>query len=89
MVRSPKPSADAFTDAMSMLERFRDDICACSDTPCIEQVTKEISKWGETMAKQADPARKPTPEETRRMTEISRQLTECMSRAMSAGPPTP
>lgn len=65
--------------------RFKDDICACNDMPCVEKVTGEMTKWGTEASKRIDDQHKPTPAETRRMTEIAKQLTDCMSRTLSNG----
>lgn len=75
-------------EAMLAMEKFRDQMCACSDQACAQQVSEGMTKWSQEIAANwHGEFPRPTEEDTRRMAEITRRMTDCMTRAMSASPP--
>lgn len=73
--------------AMKAMEDFRDKICACKDTPCVQGVSDAMAKWSQDMAKNNEEPPKMSEEETKRATEIGEQMGTCMQKAMAASPP--
>jgi hypothetical protein len=68
----------------------RDDMCACSDKQCTDQVMAEFMRWA-TEWSQAHPDREKqfSSDEQAQLNESVRALTECMSRVHSGGGLTP
>ena len=77
-------------EAFAMMEKFRDQMCACADSTCAQGVADAMSKWSQEMAKEQQEPVRASEEETKRMAGITTKMVECMTRAMNAGsPPTP
>lgn len=74
--------APSMAQQIAQLGQFRNEMCACQDAACAQQVSEQMTRWSQ----QAAPA-KPTDDEARQMAEIARQLTDCMTRAMGATQP--
>lgn len=96
------PPADAAAPARGMaaafakLDEFTAQMCRCHDATCAQQVSEDMTRWSEQMARE-DPhgtAFKPTDEEMKRMSDVTRRLVDCMTKAMAVGsgsmaPPAP
>lgn len=98
--RAPPPPADAAAPAppkprsetdrmMAKMGEFRDAFCKCSDTPCAQRVSDEMSRWAQQQEKH-DEAPKMSEADMQQATEISQQMSACMMKAMqgsgSGGP---
>ena len=71
--------------AMQTMARFRDEMCACTDTPCAQRVADAMTTWSQKVATEmGDTPPKLTEEENRRATELGMQMGECMQKAMGA-----
>jgi hypothetical protein len=75
--------------AMKAMEDFRDKICACKDTPCVQGVSDEMAKWSQDMAKNSEEPPRMSEEETKRATEIGEEMGKCMQKAMGTATPSP
>jgi hypothetical protein len=72
-------------DAIAKMGEFKDKMCACSDTACAQNVSDEMAKWSQQMAKYPGGSPKMTDEETKRATQIGEDMGRCMQKAMGAG----
>lgn len=77
-----RPSGD-FKHPMVMMERFKDEMCACKDAKCAQGVADEMTKWSQEMAKELDDPPKMSDEDTKRATAIGEEMGKCMQVAMS------
>jgi hypothetical protein len=76
-----------FAEAMKKMSEFKDKMCACKDTKCVQGVSDEMTKWSQEQAKdQRDPPRM-SDEDTKRATAIGEEMGKCMQTAMSAAEP--
>jgi hypothetical protein len=76
--------------AMKMMEQFRDDMCACKDAACAQQVSEVMTEWSLRMSREQRKPPKMTEESVKRATEIGETMGKCMQAAMGASqPPTP
>ncbi len=74
-------------DMLAKQAQFADDMCKCKehDVDCAKKVTDEMTKWGTEMAKNAKPgdAEKVSEEDTKKMMDISKKMTDCSTKAMT------
>jgi hypothetical protein len=87
----PAPAAPA-TDVAAVMAKmtvFRDQLCACSDTPCAERVTGELTRWAQEIAREPRAAQPFTEADTRRIAEISEGFAKCMARISGTGSGSP
>ena len=77
-------SADRAFVAMA---KFRDQMCACTDSPCAQKVADDMTKWGQEEAKNDRDPPKMTEEDTKRFTELGETMGRCMQKAMGGGSP--
>jgi hypothetical protein len=91
----PPPEHSKFDAALEQMRGFVDQMCQCADTACVGQVSNDLTTWAQELSKDPefhDHMDKPTEEESRQAAEITKQLTDCMTRAVAAGvhaPATP
>jgi hypothetical protein len=81
-------------DALSKMTEFKDKMCACKTPACATDVTNEMTKWSQSVPKeQGDKAAAMSPEETKKFTAISEELSKCSADAAKVAvpeaPPTP
>jgi hypothetical protein len=92
-VASPRhspPPRDDFDLAMDKMVEFRDEMCACSDVACAQQVADEMTKWAQEEAKLVDAVGgQMTEERTKRATAIGEEMGNCMQKAMAGPAPPP
>lgn len=69
-------------DALKKLEEFKNKVCECKDKDCAEKVTKEMAEWGE---KNKDSMKDSAPDKEmlEKGAEITKQMTECMTKLMT------
>jgi hypothetical protein len=91
---APITPVDAAVDAepkgmagvLAKMTRFSDDICTCSDRPCVNRVTDEMTRWGQEMAKSMDRnADKPSEADMKQMTVITERMAKCMTATLMQG----
>jgi hypothetical protein len=76
--------------AMRAMQQFSDQMCACKDAPCAQQVADDMTKWSQQMAREHPDPPQMTEESTRRAMAIGEKMGQCMQTAMAASqPPTP
>ena len=64
---------------------FTDKMCACKDAKCAQEVSDQMTKWGQEQAKEQTEPPKMTEEQTKQATELGEQMGNCMTKAMGAG----
>jgi hypothetical protein len=83
-----KKDSSAETEAsIAKLGEFRDQVCACTDKACADRVTADLTAYGEERAR-AKTART-TPEQRKKMLEISQAYGACMSKLSTPAPEAP
>ncbi len=78
------PSA---ASAMAALTKFKDQMCLCKDSACAQQVSEDMTKWGQEMAKDDRVPAKFSDEETKELTAVGEAMGHCMQKAMGGGTP--
>jgi hypothetical protein len=76
-------------DALAAMTSFADQMCACHDQPCAEQVNDRMMAWGQQMAKQVDQAHATTQDEARRIAAIAERFSRCLTAIAQGAPATP
>lgn len=71
-------------DLIEQLDRFAEDMCACSDKTCADTVTQEMTRWSTEITTQY-PDLKPTDDEMQEATKVTEKLSKCMMQAMGYG----
>jgi hypothetical protein len=71
-------------EALSKLEGFKNQICACKDKACAEKVSEEMTKWGEEFQKN-NKDKEPSKEQMEKAAKITEELGECMTKLMTGG----
>ena len=80
----PTPKPDPFGDLIVEFDDYVDQLCRCSDSNCATRVATDLQKWGEQMTPELR-GLTPTPEQQKRLTEVSKRFSDCMLKAMQAG----
>ncbi|HEY1556923.1 MAG TPA: hypothetical protein VGF94_18935, partial [Kofleriaceae bacterium] len=72
-------------DVFAKMSDFKDQMCTCKDSACAQKVSDEMMRWGQDWSKDDDEMRnwKPTSEEASRMADITKAMTDCMTKAMT------
>lgn len=83
---APAPAAPSASVVLAKLIEFKDELCACKDTPCTQHVSDAMTKWAEDQAGKPDNGPKPTDEETKQMAAIGERMAACMTAAMATSP---
>ncbi len=78
-------SNNSFADAMSKMEQFETEMCACKDTKCAQKVSDEMAKWSQQMAKGNRVPPKMSDDDVKRATVIGEAMGKCMQKAMGGG----
>lgn len=78
----------AARDAILQMAEFRDDMCACTDKPCVDQVTERMRIWGRMMASRGEAPQR-SPEEKAELAQITEALGKCIAAASPAPPHAP
>ena len=85
--RPPVQERSTIADAIARLGEFADDMCACKDRACADQVSQDMTRWSTEMSRDHDEL-KPTEEEMEEATKVTERLSKCMVTAMGLGAPT-
>jgi hypothetical protein len=67
-------------DAVAMMSKFTDSMCACKDKACAEGVQKDMAEAAAKMSKDAQPS----PDDMKKMQEMAQKFGDCMAKATSA-----
>jgi hypothetical protein len=76
-------------DALSKMTEFKDKMCACKTPACATDVTNEMTKWSQSVPKEHGDKAAMSPEETKKLTAISEELSKCSADAAKVAVPTP
>jgi len=80
-------------EAMKKMTEFKDQMCACKDTACAQQVSDVMTKWGQQEAQDMAEPPKMTEEDTKKFAQVGEDMGKCMQKAMGGGgdmlPPQP
>ncbi|MEO6772640.1 MAG: hypothetical protein ABI467_06405 [Kofleriaceae bacterium] len=71
--------------AMSAMTKFRDEMCACTDSACAQRVSDEMTKWGQEEARNDQNPPKMTEDDVKRFTRLGEIMGTCMQKAMGGG----
>ena len=83
-----KLGGSAMDMAMAKMNEFGDAMCQCKDSACAQHVSDEMTKWGQEESRSHDwDDFKPTEEDAKKMADITKRMTDCMTKAMGAGTP--
>lgn len=85
-VAEAAPPSSRAERAMAKMEELAGKMCACTEAQCARQVSDEMTRWSQEMAKEVEnePV-KMSEEDMKRATEIGTRMGECMQTAMNAG----
>ncbi len=67
--------------------KFTEQMCACKDAACAQQVSDELTKWSQEMARSEREPPRMTEEDSKRAAEIGERMGKCMQVAMGSGLP--
>ena len=81
--RLAQPRHDRTAEAVRQMTRFTDEVCGCTDTACVQQVSEAMAKWGAALAKEDPSPPRLDEATTKQLTEITKRMGSCMMRAMS------
>jgi hypothetical protein len=80
-------------ETMNKMNEFKDQMCACKDTACAQQVSDVMTKWAQEQAQDKAEPPKMSDEDTKKFLEIGEAMGKCMQKAMGGGgdmlPPQP
>jgi hypothetical protein len=80
--RPPCVKADAAC-VIGTFTYFKSKMCACTDKACADAVHNDVTAWGQEMAtRQSEETPKPTEPETKAITDVVNQYSECMVKVM-------
>jgi hypothetical protein len=69
-------------EALVQLEALKTKMCACADRACADRVQNEVEAWSKSVSAKAQVRG----EDVDKVTEITKGLTDCMTRVMKADP---
>jgi hypothetical protein len=75
---------EAVSAAIKMLSEFKDQMCACKDVACANKVSDEMTKWSHEKPQTDAP---PDVESLKQMEDLTKQMTACMTKAMTPATP--
>lgn len=82
VARADARPIDPFDELIDALERFTDDMCACSDPACAQQVSEELTRWSRDMTRRSQEPLKMSEQDQKRSAEIGERMGHCMQKAM-------
>jgi hypothetical protein len=75
---------DTFAEAYAMMSLFTEEMCVCRTGACVEEVSNQMTRWAQAMAREASSQRDtPDEAEVQQFAELGRRMSECMDRAMT------
>ncbi len=77
-----EPDVDDAAVAVQRFEQLTDDMCACRDAKCAQQVSEQMTAWGSKLAKDKHVA-SPDEETQQRMTKLAERMATCMQKALA------
>lgn len=78
---------NSWSHVMKRMAQFKDQMCACKDATCAQQVSDDITKWSQEMTRAQREQPEMTEEDTKQAADIGEQMGKCMMSAMGAGQP--
>lgn len=82
-------SATSGADVVARMGQFRDAMCKCFDKPCADEVTEQMTRWGQELARSGGGTERVTEADTKAMAAVTEEMTQCMVTAMTANPQPP
>jgi hypothetical protein len=84
--RTAQPTpADRAARVLERMTWYTDEMCECSSTACVQQVSDRMARWGAEMSRTAPEPSQLDAATMKRATEISERLGACMMKAMNNG----
>jgi hypothetical protein len=83
---APAVAVDPYSveGAIAMMDEYRSKMCACRDQACAQHVVDAMTAWGREASKHDGNDLKPTEAQVRRISGLTKDLTDCMAKLMSA-----
>lgn len=78
-----------FAALIGKMTEFKNRFCACTDAKCAEQVSNDLTAWGQEIQKTMPEPPKFTDEQTKQMAAIGEEMGKCMQKSMGGAPGTP
>jgi hypothetical protein len=73
----PKKSSDPFDEILVQLEKFKTEMCACTDVACADRVSEARREYKKTMRDKLAKGAKPTDEQDRKGKTFESELQAC------------
>jgi hypothetical protein len=77
-----QPDLDAIIVKMGS---FKDKLCACPDSACMEGVSDEMATWGKDLEAKGMMKPQPTDDQAKRVTAITDEMAKCYKRISNMG----
>lgn len=84
--QSTHPQPDRFEQTLKAFAQYTNEICACVDKTCAQAVTDQLTKWGQEMAMKDRELPKPSEDQLKQITEVTKRFSDCLIRAMQDDP---
>jgi len=69
--------------AIAEMTHFRDAMCACKDATCAQQVSDEMTRWGQAEQRSGREPPKLSDDDVKVFTQVGEDMGHCMMKAMS------
>jgi hypothetical protein len=66
-------------EPIAMMRQFSDQMCACHDKPCADEVTDRMMAWGQEMSKTHAKAEPVGKDEATQIAKLSERFSNCLS----------
>lgn len=84
---APAAPATPAARALAKMREYEAALCACQDSPCVQAVADDMTRWSNEEARKAAAPPKLTEQEEKQAAEIGARMGECMQRAMTTKNP--
>jgi hypothetical protein len=72
-------------EALDKMGELTDQMCACKDKACADKVLADMTTWGQEMSKDPEVMQNKSDEDTaKKMSEVTKRLSDCMMKAMGS-----
>jgi hypothetical protein len=71
-------------EAMAKMSEFKNEMCACKDAKCAQEVSDKMTKWSQEQSKNQKEPPKMSEEDTKKAAAIGEEMGKCMQAAMGA-----
>jgi hypothetical protein len=82
-----KAADNSAAEAMAKMTEFKNEMCACKDAKCAQDISDKMTKWGEEQSKGKKEPPKMNDADQKKAATIGEEMGKCMQAAMAATPP--